>query len=66
MFGTGAESFAIAVSSEQLGIFRAHTYGGGAEVRLSPRQGVHLGYFYQTRSLAQIENWVGISYYVNF
>jgi hypothetical protein len=66
MFATGAESFAITVSSEQLGIFHARTYGGGAEVRLTAKQGLHLGYFYQKRSLGQTENWLGISYYVNF
>lgn len=66
MFATGAESFAIAVSSEQLGIFHAHTYGGGAEVRLTGKQGLHLGYFYQLRSQGQIEDWVGISYFLNF
>jgi hypothetical protein len=65
MFAIGAESFALP-SSEQLGIFHAHTYGGGGEVRFSAKQGLHLGYFYQTRSRGQVENWLGISYYLNF
>jgi len=65
MFGLGAESFALP-SSEQLGIFHAHTYGAGGEVRFTPRQGLHLGYFYQARSRGQVEDWVGISYFVNF
>lgn len=66
MFAVGAESFTVAVSSEQLGIFHAHTYGGGGEIRFSAKQGVHLGYFYQKRSLGQVENWLGVSYFVNF
>ena len=66
LFATGAESFALALSSEQLGIFHAHTYGAGAEVRFSTRQGLHLGYFYQPRSQGQIEDWLGISFYRNF
>jgi tetratricopeptide (TPR) repeat protein len=66
MVAMGAESFAITVSVEQLGIFQAHTYGGGAELRFSARQGVHVGYFYQGRSLGLTENWFGLSYYRNF
>ena len=65
MVAMGAESFALP-SSEQLGLFHAHTYGGGAEVRFSVKQGLHLGYFYQQRSRGQVEDWLGISYYVNF
>jgi tetratricopeptide (TPR) repeat protein len=65
MVAMGAESFALP-SSEQLGIFHAHTFGGGAEVRFSAKQGLHLGYFYQQRSRGQVEDWIGISYYVNF
>ena len=60
------KSFALALSSEQLGIFHARTYGAGAELRFSTRQGLHLGYFYQPRSQGQVEDWLGISYYRNF
>ena len=66
IYATGAQSYAITVSAEQLGVFQAHTYGGGAEIRFSTRQGLHLGYFYQGRSLGQVENWLSISYYRNF
>jgi len=65
MFGVGAESFTFP-TSEQLGIFLAHTYGAGGEVRISPKQGFHLGYFYQKRSSGQVEDWAAASYYVNF
>lgn len=66
IYATGAQSYAITVSAEQLGVFQAHTYGGGAEIRFSSRQGLHVGYFYQGRSQGQVENWLSISYYRNF
>ena len=66
MVATGAESFTLAVSSEQLGSFHARTYGGGTEIRFSTKQGLHVGYFYQGRSRGQVENWLGASYFVNF
>ena len=66
LFAIGAESFESAVSSEQLGKFTAHTYGGGTEIRLSARQGLRLGYFYQRRTQGRQEQSFGASYYFSF
>jgi tetratricopeptide (TPR) repeat protein len=66
MFAMGAESYAPAVSFEQIGLFHARTYGAGAELRFSAKQGLHLGYFYQARSLGHVEDWTGVSFYRNF
>jgi len=66
LFATGAESFEAAVSAEQLGRFSAHTYGGGAEIRVSPRQGLHVGYFFQRRTQGHQEQSFGASYYFSF
>ncbi len=65
LFAVGSEDFA-GVSAEQLGRFAAQTYGTGAEVRVTSRQGFRAGYYYQNRTQGRHEQGFGISYFVRF
>jgi len=65
LFAVGSEDFA-GVSAEQLGRFAAQTYGAGAEVRVTSRQGFRAGYSYQNRTQGRREQGVGLSYFVRF
>ena len=49
-----------------LGRFAAQTYGAGAEVRVTSRQGFRAGYYYQNRTQGRREQGVGLSYFVRF
>lgn len=64
-FAVGSENFS-GVSVERLGRFSARTYAAGTEVRVTPRQGFRVGYYYQKRTLGRHEQGVGISYIVRF
>lgn len=64
-FAVGSENFS-GVSVERLGRFSARTYATGTEVRITPRHGFRLGYYYQKRSLGHHEQGVGASYFVRF
>ena len=64
-FAVGAENFA-GLSAEKLGRFAGQTYGGGAEIRLTRRQGFRLAYYYQNRTQARHEQGLGASYFIEF
>ncbi len=65
LYAVGSESFE-AITVDQLGRFAAHTYGGGAEVRMNSRQGFRAGYFYQRRTQARRQHSFSLSYFVDF
>lgn len=65
LFAVGAENFAT-LSKEQLGVFVAHTYGIGTEVRFASGQGIRIGYYNQNRTQGHREQSFGISYFFSF
>lgn len=65
LFAVGSENFA-GLSAEQLGRFAAQTYGIGTEVRLTPRLGLRVGYYFQNRSQGNREQGVGLSVFQRF
>ncbi|MFQ5818104.1 MAG: tetratricopeptide repeat protein [Terriglobia bacterium] len=63
LYAVGAENFATA---DRLGRFSAQTYGVGAEVHITPSQGLRLSYHFQNRTQGSREQGFGISYFFGF
>ena len=62
-YGLGAESF---FNIDRFGRFAAHTYAGGLQFRLNPRQEIR-GYFArQLRSGGKTQTSIGVSYALRF
>lgn len=64
-FAVGSENF-TGISAEQLGRFAAQTYSVGSEVRITPRQGFRVGYYFQNRTRGSREQGAGLSYFYRF
>lgn len=65
LFAVGSESFA-GLTAEQLGRFAAQTWGVGAEVRVTNRQGFRVGYYFQNRTRNNRQQGFRISYFFRF
>lgn len=63
LFALGAENFS---NVDQIGHFSAHTYGGGATVRINSRQDVTGYVAYQRRTQGRTQTSVGLNYGIRF
>lgn len=63
LFAVGAENFS---NVDQIGRFSAHTYGGGARVRVNDRQDISSYFAFQKRTGNRTQTSVGVSYGIRF
>lgn len=65
LVAVGNESFST-LSTEKLGSFAAHSYGGGVELRLTRTLGLRAGYHLQKRTQNRREHAFEISHFFDF
>ncbi|MGH9522735.1 MAG: tetratricopeptide repeat protein, partial [Terriglobales bacterium] len=63
LFAVGAEDFS---NIDQIGHFAAHTFGGGAKIRINERQDISCDVAYQKRTRGRTQTSVSLSYGIRF